>query len=345
MSWGVVAAVGASVVGGAIASNGAQSAANTQADAANNAANLTRDQWNQTQANLRPFLQLGTSAINPLLQAMGFRMSPGAGQMQTREQIYQSLLPQYTHTSQGINFANGIPGFAISGGGDAGMSYDLGALERALTSGNSSVVDYNGLNAAVDEAMQRQQENSLGNWEIDPNNILNQTFKAPTLEEAQQTPGYQFALQQGLKAVQNSASARGLGASGAAMRGAADYSTGLADSTYNNVFSRALSTFNTNYGSAANRVNRLWSLVGSGQNAAATTGQLGASAMNSIGDAMMGGANAAAAGQVGSSNAISGALGSIGNSFMLNQLLSGRSGSTSMYGQWGNSLPGLGVGD
>ncbi|MGK4846037.1 hypothetical protein, partial [Salmonella enterica] len=70
---------------------------------------------------------------------------------------------------------------------------------------------------------------------------------------------------------------------------------------------------NTNYGSAANRVNRLWSLVGSGQNAAATGGSLGAVSMNSIGDTLMGGANAAAAGRVGSANALAGGLNSLGS--------------------------------
>src|ERR1700758_1924682 len=34
------------------------------------------------------------------------------------------------------------------------------------------------------------------------------SFQAPTLQQAEQQPGYQFALQQGLNALQNSAAAR-----------------------------------------------------------------------------------------------------------------------------------------
>jgi hypothetical protein len=45
-------------------------------------------------------------------------------------------------------------------------------------------------------------------------------------------PGYQFTLGQGLKSVQNGAAARGLANSGAALKGAAGYATGLANSTY-----------------------------------------------------------------------------------------------------------------
>ena len=45
-----------------------------------------------------------------------------------------------------------------------------------------------------------------------------------------QTPGYQFNLSQGLRAMQNSSAAKGLGVSGAAMQGAGTYATGLARS-------------------------------------------------------------------------------------------------------------------
>lgn len=50
-------------------------------------------------------------------------------------------------------------------------------------------------------------------------------------------PGYQFANYQGLKSTQNSATQRGLGVSGAAQKAAANYSTGLANSYYNNLLS------------------------------------------------------------------------------------------------------------
>lgn len=350
----VAAAIGigaaTSLAGAAMTSSAAGDAAQTQADAANRSADMQNAQWQQTQNNLRPYLNLGTSAINPLLQAMGYRVNPNAAPAQTRDQIYQNLLPQYTHTSQGGIPSGGIPGFATWGGADNGNSYNLDALNQYLTNGGGSpqsTVDYNGLNAAVDDAMQRQNSNSMGNWELDPNNILNQNFTAPTAEQAAQTPGYQFTLDQGLKAVQNSAAARGLGTSGAALKGASSYATGLANSTYNDVFSRALNTFNTNYGSAANRVNRLNTLVGNGQNAAATNGSLGANAMSSIGDTLMSGANAAAAGRVGSANAIANGLSGAGSNALLYGMMQNNAApaSSGTYGGWGNSLPSFGVGD
>lgn len=249
----VAAAIGigaaASLAGSAISSSASKSAANTQADAAKSAAALQNEQWQQTQANLKPYMQLGSSSISPLLKAMGYN----------------------------------------------------------VTQNSDGTYSYNGTNSS---------------------NPLQQTFSAPTAAQAAATPGYQFTLNQGLKSVQNSAAARGLGTSGAALKGASTYASGLADSTYNDVYNRALSTFNTNYSSAANNANRLSGLVSSGQNAAATNGSLGAATASSIGNTLTSGANATASGTVGSANALSGALGSIGNNATMYGLLNNNAGST-----------------
>jgi hypothetical protein len=115
----------------------------------------------------------------------------------------------------------------------------------------------------------------------------------------QKIPGYQFTLDQGNRAVQNSAAARGLGNSGAALRGAADYTTGLADSTYGHY------------------VNQLMGIANMGENAAAQVGtastQVGQqNASNSIGSG-----NAQAAGTIGTGNGIASGFGgalTLGNS-------------------------------
>lgn len=243
-------AAGGSLLGAKVSGDAAKSAANTQSNAANHVADLQDKQWQQTQANMKPYLDLGTSSISPLLKAMGYNASP----------------------------------------------------------------------------------NSDGTWSyngVDTSNPLMQRFSAPTTAEAEASPGYQFTLQQGLKATQNSAAARGLGTSGAALKGASTYATGLADSTYNDVYQRALNTFNTNYKSASDNVNRLTGLVGSGQNAAGGLGALGAQTSANIGNTVTSGANAQAAGAIGSANALTGALGSIGNNAMLYGLTQNNAGGIS----------------
>ncbi len=125
------------------------------------------------------------------------------------------------------------------------------------------------------------------------------TLTAPiTMDEAtlQNTPGYQFNLTQGEKAVTNSAAARGLGSSGAALKGAATFATGLADSTYQNQFSNAVTN-------QTNAYNRLKGLVDTGSTAAAATGNAASNNANTsttaagqIANAQIGAGNAAAAG-------------------------------------------------
>ena len=115
-----------------------------------------------------------------------------------------------------------------------------------------------------------------------------------TLEK---TPGYQFNLTQGQKAVTNSAAARGLGSSGAALKGAATFATGLADSTYQNQFNNA----NTNQ---TNAYTRLKGLIDTGENAAAQTGVLGNAAVTTQNSAITGAGNAQAA----AANATGGAI-------------------------------------
>ena len=88
-----------------------------------------------------------------------------------------------------------------------------------------------------------------------------------------------------------------LGVSGAAMKGAASYATGLADSTYQNQFNNA----NTNQ---TNAYNRLMGVAQLGENAAAQTGAYGTQTAQSIGNNTIQGGNAQAAGYLGAANAL-----------------------------------------
>lgn len=133
------------------------------------------------------------------------------------------------------------------------------------------------------------------------------------------TPGYQFNLAQGLKATQNSAAARGLGSSGAALKGAASYATGLADSTYQTQFQNATTNATNVYNSAVagqtNAFNRLLGISQLGEGAAAQTGAYGTTTgqnignqavqtASSIGNNTVQGANATAAGYNGAANSL-----------------------------------------
>lgn len=154
------------------------------------------------------------------------------------------------------------------------------------------------------------------------------TMDQATLEA---TPGYQFNLSQGLKSVQNSAAARGLGVSGAALKGAATYATGLADSTYQNQFNNAVTN-------QTNTFNRLSSLAGIGESAAAQTGVANTQTGTSIGSDLVGIGNAQGAAALAGGAGISNAAGSISNAALLNKLLITNSSPNSggLYGAGSN---------
>ncbi len=131
------------------------------------------------------------------------------------------------------------------------------------------------------------------------------TFQ-PTQAQLEATPGYQFDLSQGLRGVENSASAQGRGISGPALQAAARFATNLADKTLltqQGIFQQNLNNVLSPY----------QQMAGKGQDAANQTASLGQQSTQYGAQYGVGAGNANAAGQVGSSNALSGGLQGLGN--------------------------------
>lgn len=246
---------------------------------------------------------------------------------------------------------------AVIGAGVAGIA---GSAIQGSASKSAAQTQANAETTAANDQLQQQQINTAN---LAPYNKAGQAattnlqnmgqfsygaFNAPaafnfdpTEANLEQTPGYQFNLDQGLKATQNSAAARGLGDSGAALKGAASYASGLADTTYQNQFTNALNSYNsnysnslgaytTNYNTAQNQFETnlgvQQNLASLGENAAAETGQMNTQLAGNIGQTAVGSANAIAAGQIGSANAIASGLNSAAgagtNALLFNQFLS-----------------------
>lgn len=162
-----------------------------------------------------------------------------------------------------------------------------------------------------------------------------QSPNAMTEAQLQQTPGYQFNLSQGLQSVQNAAAARGLGVSGAALKGAANYATGLADSTYQNQFSNQQTLYQNQVTNQTNQFNRLLGLTQLGDNTATGLGNIRAGTSAGISNSLIGAGNAQASSDIATGNAISGAFQSIPQGMVLNNFLGsqGMSGFNPMSGQ------------
>jgi hypothetical protein len=136
---------------------------------------------------------------------------------------------------------------------------------------------------------------------------------------------YKFASTQGQRGATNSAAARGLASSGAALKGAAAYAKGLATDTYKTAFDMA----NTNQ---SNAFNRLKSLVDTGENASAQTGSAGTAAANTAAGAQIGAGNAQAAGANATGGAISNLASNIGGYAMYKGLYGSSNSNPSMAG-------------
>jgi hypothetical protein len=133
-------------------------------------------------------------------------------------------------------------------------------------------------------------------------------------------PGYQFRLEQGMKALNASAAAKGMGVSGANIKGATEYGQNMGSQEYQNAFNR----YNTN---RAAQLDPLFKLYTGGQAAAAGSAagaaNLGANLGNTysnlgtnLGTAATNAGAAAAGGYVAGGNTINSAIGSIGNQYM-----------------------------
>lgn len=124
-------------------------------------------------------------------------------------------------------------------------------------------------------------------------------------DDFQNSDYYKFLAKEGQRGVTNSAAARGLGSSGAALKGAAAFAKGLASTEWQN-------NFNMQTQNQTNAFTRLKSLVDTGAGATGMTGTLGEKAAYNTGTALTGGANAEAAADNKIGSSIAGLANNIG---------------------------------
>ncbi len=144
-------------------------------------------------------------------------------------------------------------------------------------------------------------------------------------DDFQNSDYYKFLETQGQRGVTNSAAARGLGSSGAALKGAAAFSKGLASTEWQN-------NFNMKRANTTDAYTRLKGLIDTGQNASAQTGSAGQVAALNAGTALTGGANAEAAASNKIGTSIAGMANNIGGYAMAKGMYGGGGYSPITYG-------------
>lgn len=132
----------------------------------------------------------------------------------------------------------------------------------------------------------------------------------------EKTPGYQFTRDQGLRAAQNALTGVGLGRTGSAVKAATRFAAGLADQTQQTQFGQE----NVN---RTNAWNRLYQAAGLGKDAVTALGGAGINTGQAVGNYLVQGGNAQAAGMMGQANYLQQGAQGIGGNLLLAAMLAG----------------------
>jgi hypothetical protein len=235
--------------------------------------------------------------------------------------------------------------YAKSQGADA-----ISAQQQATQQQTQNVAPYTTAGAA--------SVNRLNDM-LGPNGSLSTNFAAfdPNSVNLTADPGYQFRLQQGNNALQNSALARGGLLTSGTAKNLLDYSQGAASQEYGDAFNRSLQTYNTNannfYTGQNNAFNRNFSLSQLGQNStlnmnnllqtgATNTGNIDLTTANMVNQQTNNAAAAQASGIVGGTNALTAGIGGAANAtagtLMMPGLFGNGSTNSSGNNSFGNAL-------
>ncbi len=196
-------------------------------------------------------------------------------------------------------------------------------------------------------------------------------FAAPTAEEAAATPGYQFTQDQGEQAIKRGQAAAGGAFTGGTLKALDTFNSGLANSTYNDVFNRNLNTYETNLNATMSNYQQKLAGYGAqlqgtgqafqqefapaqlGEQAASSINNTGSQVANNLGNLITSEGNTNAAGTIGAANSlIGGATGltnSLGSAISLAGLLKPTStpqvmplpSQPSRLPSWASSIPGV----
>lgn len=354
-------AAGGSIAAGAIGAHAAGKAATTQAQAAEDAAQLQHSdaeqaldfnkQNQQNQLKLEsPYTTAGAGAVTNLANLLGVESPeqlaqpapPSAADLATQSatsptnyagknfnELVNSNDPNVSPNQQTTQQwkAQGVPFQNITtpdGRTVAVKTQPTAAAAPATTAAGTPATT---LASLINPSLGAPGSLSKG---------FDQTFTAPTNVTEQNDPGYQFRLDQGKQAIERSAAASGGLLSGGTLKDLTDYEQGQASNEYSNVYNRAFGEFQNSYNifkqNQTDQYNRIANLAGLGQ---VSTQQLGsegqASAQNAgnillasgqqQGNALNNAAAARASGYVGGANAYGGAITGAGSSLLQGVLL------------------------
>lgn len=313
-----VAPIAGSLIGGIMGSDAADSAASTQAAAADRATEEQRRQYDLNRQDMAPFRDTGVSALNRLAYLMGIGGTSGISTTGatssglTEAQIREQLLPQYTTSGDAGQIARLRQqiqhAYAMTDESGRTTAQDLiDMYQRQLDGLERGTVDESALSAAVAQQMSQQQaQQAAAQAAASGDPAYGSLLRRFAMSDYEEDPGYQFRLQQGEQAINRAAAAAGRYDSGRAMKDLNEFNSGLASQEYQNAYNR-WNNDNTNI------FNRLSGVAGTGQTATNQLAAYGTNMANNVASNTLQAGNARASGYMGQANAWGNALGGATN--------------------------------
>ena len=214
-----------------------------------------------------------------------------------------------------------IVGSAVVGGVVASRS----ASKQAKAAGKASdaQVASNSENIAFQKEVFKQQREDNAPWREAGEASLNEMRTGMDSGEFQpgkfdfkfkEDPGYQFRKQEGINALDASASARGRLKSGAQQKAVTRFGSNIASQEYRNAFNRSLTKYQINAGRKEGRFNRLASLSNVGQVANSADQAARSNMASNVSASTTASGNAIAQGAINKGNARASAYQGIGQS-------------------------------
>lgn len=284
MTWGLVIGGTLAAAGAVAGAQGAKDAAKEQTKGGDAAIAENRRQYDQTREDFAPARETGSQALADIARGLGLPgySAPGTSAPLSFEQ-WQQQNPQAPAPGVVQTIAGRVTGGRMPTPQDPRAAYDQyvkGFQPTAAPTGSDST----------------------------PAGDFNRDFTIADFE-ANKDPGYQFRMDEGQRALEGSAAAGSGIFNGATGRRLARYGQDYASGEYSNAYNR----FNND---RTTRFNRLASIAGVGQTATSATANAGENASNNVADTIIGQANARAAGRVGSANAVTGGIQTLGNYYL-----------------------------
>jgi len=144
----VAAVAGAALIGGVVSAEGAKSAASTQAGAAENAQQISQNEFNTITGQEQPYMNAGYGALNALNYGLGIPGSGGAPQGYDPSSGYavgagggiNRLLPGGSAPSPGAGFGSLVQPFTVDNWKQLSPSYNfqLGQGMQGVLNGDAS---------------------------------------------------------------------------------------------------------------------------------------------------------------------------------------------------------------